>query len=118
MFYITETAYNAVVLKDKVRYQLVCLNLDCVVPKRTVCVQVCFMYPTHTRTQLRLAARVLISEGKPERWPLSNIWRPGNYLCKSHPIKRKTNKGGLVKQAPFYSTLHLETVTERAGEIG
>lgn len=56
--------------------------------------------------------------GKPEHWPVSNIWRPGNYLCKLHPIKRKANKGGLVKQAPFSSTLHLDTVTERAWEIG
>lgn len=78
----------------------------------------CAVNIAHTRTQLCLEAQGLIWARKPEHWPISYIWRPGNYLCKSPPIKRKTNKGGLVKQAPFSSTLHLETVTERAGEIG
>lgn len=84
---------------------------------RVLHVDVCCM--RHTQICLSLnVSQALIWAGKPDHWPVSNIWRPGNYLCKSHPIKRKTNKGGLVKQAPFYTTLHLETVTERAQEIG
>lgn len=63
----------------------------------------CTVHNIHAGARLCLTAQVLIRAGKPVQWPLSNIWRPGNYLCKSRPVKsKKTNKGGLSEARSIF----------------